>query len=363
MRSRYRKAWDNLYEMVELKWRGYQYRQKMRALARKMHGGYDCRAEYRQQILPYWARFGQKPDIMWYRLFSAKDGVVDPRYIPDDMWFEHIVPYFSNSQFRRLGEDKCLHGMIFPDAPRPRTIAANMAGVYYDDEYRIITREEAARRCAEYRRFLIKPSIDSGEGRLIRFYDECDPMSAEQILKEFDTFGCNFLAQEVVSQHPVMAAFNPSSLNTVRIVSFLFEGNVHILSAIVRFGGNGSRIDNVGAGGFACGILPGGHLKPLAVNKDCDWLDRTSSGIVFGEVTVPGFDKAAALAKKLHPRLAHFKLVGWDFGITPDAEPVLIEFNTVPGQNQYECGPTFGDLTERVLEDVFIKKTLRNSRN
>ena len=27
------------------------------------------------------------------------------------------------------------------------------------------------------------------------------------------------------------------------------------------------------------------------------------------------------------------------------------------------CGPTFGELTERVLEDVFIGKTYRNANN
>ena len=35
-------------------------------------------------------------------------------------------------------------------------------------------------------------------------------------------------------------------------------------------------------------------------------------------------------------------------------DPVLIEFNVhVPGQNQEICGPTFADLTEEVLAEVF----------
>ena len=44
-------------------------------------------------------------------------------------------------------------------------------------------------------------------------------------------------------------------------------------------------------------------------------------------------------------------------------EPVFIEYNVCPGSNQITCGPTFGDLTERVLEEVFVKKTLEYAQN
>ena len=40
----------------------------------------------------------------------------------------------------------------------------------------------------------------------------------------------------------------------------------------------------------------------------------------------------------------------------------MIEFNTRPGQNQIGGKePTFGEMTEEVLEDVYIKKSLRNA--
>ena len=327
-----------------------------------MHGGYNCEKEYKEIVVPYWKKYGQKPDIMWYKLYSAESKKVDPRYIPDDMWFEKILPYFSNTQFRRSGEDKCMHGILFPDVKRPYTVAANIAGVYYDDQYRIITREEAAKRCVEYKKFLIKPSIDSGEGRLIRFFDQED-LTIGKMYQAFDEFGANFLAQEAIEQHPVLSQLNASSLNTVRIVSLLFEGEVYVLSAILRIGGGGSRVDNIGAGGYSCAINPDGSLVKRAVNRKSEWVESNQDGLRFETITVPNYADAVEMVKKMHKRLPHFKIVGWDIGISKDGEPTLIEFNTNPGQNQYSCGPTFGDLTERVLEDVFIKKTLSNSRN
>ena len=59
----------------------------------------------------------------------------------------------------------------------------------------------------------------------------------------------------------------------------------------------------------------------------------------------------------MHKRIPHLNIIGWDFAIGVSGDPVFIELNVYPGQNQNGSGPTFGNLTEEVLEDVFIKKT------
>lgn len=351
------KRFAGFYDLVEQKYHGHVYRKKAKLRSKRMNGGYPCKKEYKEIVLPYWKQYGKKPGMIWYRLYSAETKKVDPRYIPDDMWFEDILPYFTTP--RQL-KDKCYDGVWFPEIRRPFTVVANVAGVFYDNEFRILTREEAARRCVEYKRFLIKPSIDSGEGRKIRFFDD-QALTVEKMLEVFDSYEANFLAQQVVEQHPEISRLNNSSVNTVRLVTFLFQGEVHLLSAILRIGGSGSRVDNIGAGGYSCAILEHGKLNYRAVNRKSEWVEQTQDGIRFSDVTVPGFDLAVETVKKLHNRTAHYKLIGWDICIDKDAQPVLIEYNTGPGQNQYSCGPTFGDLTDRVLEDVFIKKTLKNS--
>jgi D-alanine-D-alanine ligase-like ATP-grasp enzyme len=61
--------------------------------------------------------------------------------------------------------------------------------------------------------------------------------------------------------------------------------------------------------------------------------------------------------------MAHFKLIGWDMAVDENNEPVFIEYNTFPGANQLTNGPAFGDLTEKVLEEYFINRTLANAQN
>lgn len=362
MRSNLRRKWESLYLFVEKKYRGFIYREKAKIRLKKINGGCNCKEEYKKIVIPFWGKYGIKPDIIWWKLLCKKPECLDPRYIPDDIWFERILPYYSNMSFRRFGEDKCYHGIWLKDAKRPFTIVANVAGVFYDDKYNIITKEEAIERCISFKKFLIKPSIDSGEGRLIKFF-EPENVNINALKSVFEEYKCNFLIQEIIEQSDKLSKLNASSLNTLRIVTFLFKNQVHVLSSIMRMGANGSRLDNIGAGGFACAVDSEGRLSKYAVNRQSEWCEHNNNGVYFSDVIVPSYQNAVKLVKSLHSRLAHFKIIGWDIGIDKNDEPILIEFNTNPGQNQYSCGPTFGDLTEDVLSDVFITKELEKSNN
>lgn len=363
MRSGFRRKRDNMVLKAESIYRKHEYRKKAKVRLKRMNGGYDCSEEYQTVIIPFWKKYGIKPAKMWYQIFADREQKVDPRYIPDDLWYGEIVPYFSNTQFRRFGEDKCMHDLFFKDLKRPQTIIKNMAGVFYDGDMNVITKDEALEKCLTYADdFVIKPSIDSGEGRLISFFDRKNK-SRKAILSALSELKANYIAQEVVHQHPALSKLNPSSLNTIRIVSFFFEGKVYILSAILRIGASGHKVDNIGAGGFACPIQPTGQLESKGVNRKAEWVTENQHGTRFIDVKVPGYQKIVQLVKEQHAKLPHFKLVGWDFSVNSSGEPVFIEYNVCPGANQITCGPTFGDLTDRVLTEVYIKRTLRYAQN
>ena len=362
MRSDARRMLDTVFGAIEAKYRGHHYRRSTKRRLRQSDGGYRNDKEYKSIVVPYWQRFGQRPRQYWYSLFCVRSKQMDPRYIPDDMWFARVLPYYSNMQFRRAYEDKCMHSVLFPELSRPKTIVMNIAGVFYDGSFRIIGKEEAVQTCLREHEFLIKPSIDSGEGRLITFFSG-DEVNRDAIQKIIDSLQSNFMVQEVVQQHRVLANLNEKSLNTIRVISFLFEGEVHILSTILRIGGMDSRVDNVGAGGYACKINPNGRLDRYAVNRLSQWVEDHPSGAVFYDTEVPSYEKVLELVRRGHKKLAHFKIIGWDFAINIAGEPIFIEYNVCPGQNQRTCGPTFGDLTDKVLEDVFIKKSLAGSKN
>lgn len=323
-------------------------------------GGYPVSAKEFDEVKKYWKKYGVRPHKYWYKLFADRPRVVDPRYIPDTMWHKRILPYYNNLLFMRAYTDKGMLDRFLPMARLPHTVIKNIAGIYYDDIGHIISSEEAEKICKQYDCLIFKPSIDSGAGLMIHFYDK-KGMDDSAIRDYFHMFVSNFVVQEIVSQHPDLAAIHSKSLNTIRVISFLFKGEVHILSAQLRMGAGDARIDNYTAGGIACAIKDDGWLEDEAVTKQYTWTDVHPSGIKFNTIKVPSYDRIIEEIKQYHPMLPHFCIIGWDFAVDASGNPVVVEFNVTPAQNEIGSkSPAFGELTEEVLTDVFITKKLKN---
>ena len=269
--------------------------------------------------------------------------------------YRKILPYFNNILLRQAYVDKGMYSRLLTDVRKPQTVVKRIGGYYYDgDGETAITRSEAEALCRQEEHLIFKPSTYTGGGAGVTFFDnEKHDRSAGEI---FDSFTSGFVAQRLVRQHADLARINKDSLNTVRVVSFRFNEEVHILSTILRMGGVGARVDNISAGGISCRIEADGRLTEKAVTRKSVWTDEHPSGLKFRDITVPSFDKIIATVKRLHLSLPYFDLIGWDFAVDEEGEPVFIEFNVMPEQNQISCGPSFGELTDEVLAAVYGEK-------
>ena len=356
MASKLRPLYDCLYIRGEAIYNGVAGRKGCRARAAAVTPDPRLDDEYARVIRPYWRRYRVRtPAKYWFRLYCSGSNPLSPRYIPEDMWFRDIVPHYNNLIFAKALQDKCLFTLLFPGIRQPETVIRRTAGVFCDGDMRLLTEAAAAARCRGVGRIIVKPSVSTGQGHGIRFFDT-DNITDEELADVFRTAGQNFIVQKKLAQHPALAALNARSINTVRVMTFLHENEVHILSAILRVGGGENEVDNVSQGGYQCTIRPDGTLEPEAITKQSGaWVrvTQTAGGVRFADVTVPSFDRILDAVRAAAASMGHFKLLGWDIAVDPEGEPVLIEYNVIPGQNQSTCGPTFGELTEAVLEEVF----------
>ena len=350
---------DSAYENVRCQYNAFSQRVTSRKNLKIEHGGYPVSDEEYRQVLEFWKPFGVKPKKYWYQLYGSGEGGFDVRYIPGDMWHKTILPYYNNLIWGRAYADKCAYDRLFSYLRRPRTITKNYCGRYFDGDQNIITREEAIALCLKEERLIVKLTTHSSGGRSIQVLEKGE-VSEAAVRKIFDEYETNFIFQEIVEQHEDLARLNPTSLNTLRVISFFFENETHILSAQLRIGGEGARIDNYSSNGFACNVNPDGRLNERAINKS-GWVTTHPRGFRFRDIVVPNFDKVVAVIKEEAAKLPYLNIIGWDFAIGKDGEPVFIEMNVFPGQNQRGTGPTFGDMTERVLRDVLIDKTLQDA--
>lgn len=142
----------------------------------------------------------------------------------------------------------------------------------------------------------------------------------------------DFLFQETVNQNDILSKVNSSSLNTIRIHTFFNDdGDVEIISALMRFGTNGGIVDNASGGGFMVnvdidkGTLLGKGITPLKLGGK-EYIIHPNSETIINGFEIPYFDKAKKLVKKAGSLIPTLRLVGWDVGIT-DNGPILIEGN------------------------------------
>ena len=83
-----------------------------------------------------------KVNHKYFSLYNSNNKIFDPRYIPDDLYYGTIDPYFNRALDCAAMDDKNLYDLYFPDAPQPLTIARKINGNYQDKEYRLIDEEE-----------------------------------------------------------------------------------------------------------------------------------------------------------------------------------------------------------------------------
>jgi hypothetical protein len=143
----------------------------------------------------------------------------------------------------------------------------------------------------------------------------------------------NYVIQEKIEQHKLLARYHSGSVNTIRIMTIKNRTGVHVLDAIMRFGKGGSSVDNLSAGGIAVSVDCSkgclneyGYkvsLRPTPIFKRV--LKHDDSDILFKDFSIPFFSKAVDDIKKMHSFL-DLHSIGWDAAITEEG-PIYIEGN------------------------------------
>ena len=358
MRTPHEMMYDNLYYGFELRMNQFFVGQKLRLSMLGKSFDREFYDTYRHIIRPYWAQFGVRPKLHYVKRTYLRAHKVEPRNIPTYLWHTRIVPYFNSLPYQRQLTNKNLHHILFPGVKRPETVYKYVDETFRNDDLTPLSAEEAFARCRAPGRYIVKPTVSTTRGYDINaFNGDDDPAAVQELLRGYQAE--DHIVQRFVSCHPDLAVFNPSTLNSLRIVTLRLDGEIHILSAILRIGAPGKVVDNVAQGGYQCAIRPDGTLAPTAYthrNGDGETVTETHTGAKFEGARVPAWDELARTAKKLAQTIPYMGLVGWDFAVDDRGDVVFIEFNTNPEQNEATCGPSFGDLTEKVLTKVFREK-------
>ena len=314
-------------------------------------------------IKDYWNSLGvpeSQIDYRWFEFYNTfcQDKSTLKYYIPDNWFYCYVDLFFSDYKKAEIFDDKSLYDLLFYDVNRPSTIARSIRGVFVDENYSIISYQDVLDKCKNANNgIVIKNCVESYGGFGILFWDPSKSINQlEEYLKNFEIA----VIQKVLCQHPELKKIHPISVNTLKIMTLLFEGKVHVLPIVLRMGQGDSRVDNISSGGIFSGIQKDGHLMPMGYDYRNNIFDRHPQGLRFSDFIVPGYYESINLVKRLAPRLSGIsKLISWDIAILPTEDPVIIETNLTAGAvdiHQIAHGPIFGELTTSVIKHIINHK-------
>lgn len=314
----------------------------------------------RSDVHIFWKKYVSHIDyssFIFYNAFCTNNKTLK-YYIPEEIYYPIIDMYFSNAFYASVYDNKNIYDLYFNDVPQAKTIIRYVNGVFLNDNYEIITKENAFFLCKKFEKIILKPAIDSEGGRGILFLENTSE-NIDQQLATYFAANKNVIVQEIVQQHVVLNSIHKDSLNTIRIITLLLNNEIYPLSSILRMGRNGKKVDNASSGGVFCGINEDGSLKRMTYDCQGNSYDGHPNGTKIEGIILPNFTSAKELVKRLVPRVMHISsLCSWDLALDENGEYKLIEVNMSFGQLDFHqiCnGPLFGDKTEEILELVFSK--------
>lgn len=312
----------------------------------------------KQAIDEVWGKYVMNNEYKYWQYYYKKTGKFDVNFVPDNIWFFYICKHFNDANFSKQMDDKALYDILLPNLKMPEIIIRVVNNRILDKDFNTISPKDIRGIVDKINGVILKPAKDSSGGKGIKIY------SRDQYERiEFDIVQYrDAVIQPLVKQSECINRLNPSCINTIRISSLILKnGEVIIPAAMIRLGVNGENVDNASAGGIFVGIdICTGRLKEYAqaskgsFSKE-KYYKHPNTGVEFKNYKIDGFDKIKQTIFNKAKYLPRTRLIGWDFCIDENNNPIIIEVNLenhgCEGM-QIACGAYFGEYTKRVLDEI-----------
>ena len=174
----------------------------------------------------------------------------------------------------------------------------------------------------------IKP-LEASKGKGAQKFAYLDAATTKEYYHHLLETCPEWIVEECIHQAPEMAQWNESSVNTVRIPSFLNNGKFTVIWTRMRMGKKDAIVDNLGSGGIVVSVDP---QTGVITSDGCDdsnnhFEKHPDSKLTFKGWQVPRWAELLQTVEELH-RTAFGKhvYIAWDFALT-DNGWALVEGN------------------------------------
>lgn len=355
-------------------WVNYLYNTKLRKIANNL----DCSSTNKHLETEYkrkWKKISRNCHLLYPRCFSSINNIYSADYVPENIYYNKIEPVLNNKAYALAYSDKNFYERYLNNYKHifPKAFLRGINGVLFDHEFnKIISKEEAFHFLDSRDDFILKPATETSGGANVVLIGEKNnaicinnkPLTKSELFSQLmNRYNGSFVIQERVSQHEWFKDFNHTSLNTVRIFTYrsVSDEKVHALHAVVRFGKEGSLVDNQASGGLSCGVNSIGLLNSFAVDKYGKKYDNLPCILSKANNGVVEISKMKRFACEIASYYHYQRLLGFDFCCDKTGEIYLLEINCKNLETnflQMNNGPLFGVFTEEIID--FCRKNRKS---
>ena len=264
---------NRLVKRILIKLSNYKDKQEMnsylegiRLSFNKLVNKKELTKEQKKEIQDFYSNLlGYHIPLDYHKYFTSRTGIYSKLYFPTSIYKTDIVGRLNVYPLKRAYTDKNISDIILPNIHQPKVFLKNMNGYFYF-EGKPVDRNDAIQLCSNLGEVIIKPSL-TGRGigvSKITIQNGLTNLDEKSIQEVFDVYKEDFLIEELVHQHPLMTALNPSSINTIRIVTYRNDMEIVVVYTVIRIGRKDKPIDNESAGGISTIINQDGTLGKYA---------------------------------------------------------------------------------------------------
>ena len=313
--------------------------------------------------------YGEKIPYTWHKYFTAYTGQFDKYYFPELLFipeFEHFIN--SETHYAKAFEDKNVLRLLAQSAgvKMPATVFSCSSGIIQDGERKITDLKSVCKLSGEY---FIKPTVDTSSGvgcQVIRVNNGVDEITGKPLMTILSEKGINWVIQERLQCYSEIAKIYPNSVNTFRIMTYVWKNEISHVPIIMRIGQGGANVDNAHAGGMFIAVDDDGTLHKKAFTEfRKEFTEHPDTKLVYEGYKISLVPEVIKVAEKCHSLIPQIGCINWDFTINADGEPVLIEANICGGsiwlfQMAHGVG-AFGERTPEILRWMKHNKSIKKS--
>lgn len=239
--------------------------------------------------------FGATPKEYFLFDFQHKTYKEKASFLPDQLKDQLSLKYSGYERFKNDLQDKFhFYELLSPFFKRK---AMKLSSKTPFEAFEVF--------CKSAKRVFIKP-LSGSYGMGAQIYDYSSSDDCKRFLKQLIADNrSQYMLEAVIVQDEVMAQFNSSSVNTVRIPTIMNHNGFHILGAFIRTGRKGNIIDNAGGGGVLSAIdaQTGRVISDGMDEQGKKYKVHPDSKIPFKGFVIPHWKELTQIAEQAHRQL------------------------------------------------------------